>query len=265
MKVLVLLLTFISAVSFAKGGNGAGNGGLGYRCKMTSYLNSNFEATIALDLFENLSTHFSADYFKYYFNPADNYANEISTPLIREIYKEPEFASHTEEFFLTHNRKKNAEILNVMHSLGRNIKEIIKKHINLEESFLNEIFTKQELVSLKRTKEQFFTNVFYVPYLLRGPKNATQDTGKIKELNNDLLKKYGLKDCKLIQIVKLRKKKHINAFDFVVYLETFNKMDDKNFLALLWHEIIYLALPDQDSSRTRNLVSKIIKHKYIKQ
>lgn len=263
-KLFLITITLIKIASFASSGNGVGNGGLGYICETD---NPNLpKITITLDMMEMLADFYDPNFFKDYRAVDREYL--VINSYFHTYYKEVvrDYNGRRLPVKINYIDVRKAKYLSML------FKEAFIHEVDLELKLLEEIFTKKELQNLKKAKDQIIHN--FDLYFSAGPrlfKNFTLDTGKIKEPTPEVLTRYGLKNCELVQVFVLNfmkpihKTKETNYFlgSFVIFTNPARFLDKFSFKALLWHEVIYYGLNDIDSNRTRKLVRKILKELYL--
>lgn len=240
--IRLLILLFIFPLSLlASSGDGAGNGGMGYHCNLMA---SNQKVTLTLDTAEKLTAIYSKNYF-YQFD----LQNKTLTNQIISIIDKAD-SSHT------------ARPLYV-----KALKEIANSILNISEIQKLKLFSNNELSKIRKAKDYLLNDTYLYIHLKKyqAPEIRTFDLGKVNLPSQVELQEYGLADCRLVQIavygyIDMGAVGTVHALRF--HGNHFYYMDDMNLKALLWHEVIYQALEDNSSLRTRNLVAKIVQKLY---
>lgn len=231
MKNCLFIFIIFSANIFARSGDGAGNGGAGYVCERIS---DKKNISLTLDIAEELSSHF--------------------TP--KELAQ-----SYNKDYFLAHELLESVRLDFYLAQLQ--LQGLFDKFVDIKELRNLKILTESQIAAAVKAKYDLIHHTKYTFYLNRPIPEpyTTQDTGKIKKLTKRTAKRYGLKNCELYQIMSLSPYHHdYEDFKYVLNIHetSFRPLNDYNLKALLWHEVIYLALGEQTSKNTRRIVSKLM-------
>lgn len=242
MKYLLLLIT-LSFNIFASSGDGVGNGGFGYNCKVDSI---NKEVTMTLDTAEKLTELYPISYFKEYQQARKFLMNE----LLESIEQAKSATGGTDRSFYVDT-----------------LKNIIKKEIDLGLVRELDIFNQAQFEKLDIALYRLLNQTYIYIHLKENsaPKNLTFDSGAITLPSSAELRSYGLSHCKMVQIavygyVDIGYVGRVLALRF--HGHNLKSMDDFSLRALLWHEVIYQALGDDNSMNTRKIVAKIMSKIY---
>lgn len=244
MKKLLLILLTISINSFARSGDGAGNGGMGYECKIAD---TDEKVTMTLDTAENLSQLYPKNYFRNYHQADKTLVNQFLDSIDQATANS---SIVLRDYYVNTLLKIASDVLNL-----NTLKEL-------------NLLPKTEFKKLELAKKRLLNETYIYVHLKNdfAPGNLTSDSGEVMLPTNNQLQYYGLNNCRIVQIavygyVEIGYVGIVHALRFHKY--SLLHMDDFNFKALLWHEIIYQALGDQDSTRTREIVASILQELYF--
>lgn len=245
---LLFLLVF-SLTGFARSGSGVGNGGLGYLCNLKA--NPRKKITITLDLAEDLESHYSKDSF---------IKNELYSDFRSNLLFLKNFYNLAFTRYYDSTRSIAEDITDFRTEFFIEMINIANKY---DQQLLEEL-TRNEYLVLQEIKKSFALIPYKVTVFARPEhvQNKSKDTGKITRTTNFEWQKIGLQDCKLTQILTVVTNFNLPSEPIKgisLYFNSFYYLDQKSHEALMLHELIYLSNGDENSRRTRKIVSKILK------
>lgn len=247
MNKLILIISFIAPFYTygGSGGNGAGNGGHGLICEAGQ--SSGPKVTILRDIAENIERHYSNNYFK-------NRYLRRNTIIARYLDINPY------EYTIPKSFQDGIERLKVEFS------DIFKQEVQTSFDIVQKLFTPKELRAINAKKNIFVNETnFLMPSTIEFFNNYTKDKGEAKNLRKKLME-YHLFNCQEAQIAVLQSYSFNQDYthQLIMPARQLQYIDDLSFKALLWHEVVYLAVDDDNSTRIRNIVSIIIEDLYGK-
>lgn len=257
MKFLILILISFSVSAH----NSKGNGGLGYKC-LVNQQEGNF-VTLTLEIAENIQEYYKPGYFINY-NHENNFVAKIF--------------NHTRELRANYNNLKTVVDKSKFHlklfPIGYEkfqpiILSILENRVDPTSTALDSLFSNREMININNAYDKIADKTSFNFLQHWGSlKNFTEDEG-VNKVNLELLAKYGLTKCKMIQIAHLQKidldgsdQYYVKrGYEYILnfLIEPMLYMDYLNLESLIWHEVIYLGLGDKNSERTRDAVSDIMK------
>lgn len=246
---LICCFQLCLAGSLKKGGSGHDNGGTGYSCEIKD--RPGVKVTILLDLFENLEEFYAKEYFT-------------------DHYEQGE-----QQFFLPRDWTK-------VKSYTSLFKYSLDNHVDVYDFRLREVFKspfyRRSLLKKIQKSIKFISSTYLVEYIYFSDLKKlyqgwyedvyenwkTKDVGLKKQVNKKTLNEYGLINCTFVQVVALetlyKRKDFVRRQILIAPLKAYfiaefsDALDELSFRALLWHEIIYNALKDENSAKTRDYV-----------
>ncbi len=231
------------------GGSGVGNGGLGYICTA----NNNEQVSFILDIAEDLDQFYDQEYFEKYNRKKHILFKYLNNP---ETFSKNNNCNYSKKCKKTWSSKHyQGYAVFITTYLQLYILEVMLPNLSILEKHLSP----SEQVKLKKIAQQGLS--VHVTNDFSQFSNISQDTGHI---TSPAFEKFELKSCELFQVALF---KHPltseNLSSEKSYLKIYSKallsMDELNIKALVWHEIIYMALEEKTSERTRSIVSQIMR------